>query len=138
MPDAVGGTGLPPALCRSLVDGDSWIGFPLSDLIKRFEPTSKAKFVEFETLVDPETMPGVTSRFAIVDWPYREGLRIDEATHPLAFMAVGLYGSYLPAQNGAPMRLVVPGSMALKASNRLCALLSGNHAKYDLERSASE
>ena len=92
-----------------------WIGFPLSDLIKRFEPTSKAKFVEFETLVDPETMPGVTSRFAIVDWPYREGLRIDEATHPLAFMAVGLYGSYLPAQNGAPMRLVVPWKYGFKS-----------------------
>ena len=92
-----------------------WIGFPLADLIKRFEPTSKAKFVEFETLVDPETMPGVTSRFAIVDWPYREGLRIDEATHPLTFMAVGLYGSYLPAQNGAPMRLVVPWKYGFKS-----------------------
>jgi sulfoxide reductase catalytic subunit YedY len=92
-----------------------WIGFPLADLIKRFEPTAKAKFVEFETLVDPETMPGVTSRFAIVDWPYREGLRIDEATHPLTFMAVGLYGSYLPAQNGAPMRLVVPWKYGFKS-----------------------
>ena len=106
--------GLPPALCRSLVDGDSLDRISAVDLIKRFEPT-KAKFVEFETLVDPETMPGVTSRFAIVDWPYREGLRIDEATHPLAFMAVGLYGSYLPAQNGAPMRLVVPWKYGLKA-----------------------
>jgi len=92
-----------------------WIGFPLADLIKQFEPTSKAKYVEFETLVDPATMPGVTSRFAIVDWPYREGLRIDEATHPLAFMAVGLYGSYLPAQNGAPMRLVVPWKYGFKS-----------------------
>ena len=70
-----------------------WIGFPLADLIKRFEPTSNAKFVEFETIVDAETMPGINSRFAIVRWPYREGLRIDEATNPLTFMAVGLYGS---------------------------------------------
>jgi sulfoxide reductase catalytic subunit YedY len=92
-----------------------WIGFPLADLIKQFEPTSKAKFVEFETLVDPDSMPGVRSRFAIVDWPYREGLRIDEATNPLAFMAVGLYGDYLPPQNGAPMRLVVPWKYGFKS-----------------------
>lgn len=92
-----------------------WIGFPLADLIKRFEPTSNAKYVEFETLVDPETMPGVTSRFAIVDWPYREGLRIDEAMNPLTFIAVGLYGHYLPAQNGAPLRLVVPWKYGFKS-----------------------
>ena len=92
-----------------------WIGFPLLDLIKQFEPTSKAKFVEFETVVDADTMPGINSRFAIVRWPYREGLRIDEATNPLTFMAVGLYGSYLPAQNGAPMRLVVPWKYGFKS-----------------------
>ena len=92
-----------------------WIGFPLADLIKQFQPTSKAKFVEFETIVDSDSMPGINSRFAIVSWPYREGLRIDEATNPLTFMAVGLYGSYLPAQNGAPMRLVVPWKYGFKS-----------------------
>jgi methionine sulfoxide reductase catalytic subunit len=92
-----------------------WIGFPLAELIKRFEPTSKAKYVEFETLVDPETMPGIRSRFAIVDWPYREGLRMDEAMNPLTLMAVGLYGDYLPPQNGAPMRLVVPWKYGFKS-----------------------
>ena len=92
-----------------------WIGFPLVDLIKQFQPTSKAKFVEFETIVDSDSMPGINSRFAIVSWPYREGLRIDEATNPLTFMAVGLYGSYLPAQNGAPMRLVVPWKYGFKS-----------------------
>lgn len=92
-----------------------WIGFPLADLIKQFEPTSKAKYVEFETLIDADTMPGIRSRFAIVKWPYREGLRMDEATNPLAFMAVGLYGSYLPSQNGAPMRLVLPWKYGFKS-----------------------
>jgi sulfoxide reductase catalytic subunit YedY len=92
-----------------------WIGFPLADLISRFEPTSNARYVEFETLVDPDTMPGVTSRFAIVDWPYREGLRMDEAMNPLTFIAVGLYGNYLPAQNGAPLRLVVPWKYGFKS-----------------------
>ena len=92
-----------------------WTGFPLADLLKRFEPTSRARFVEFETLVDPDTMPAVNSRLAIVDWPYREGLRMDEAMHPLSFIAVGLYGSYLPAQNGAPLRLVVPWKYGFKS-----------------------
>jgi len=92
-----------------------WVGFPLADLIKRFEPTSKAKYIEFETLVDPETMPGVRSRFAIVDWPYREGLRMDEAMNPLTLMAVGVYGDYLPPQNGAPLRLIVPWKYGFKS-----------------------
>ena len=92
-----------------------WIGFPLADLIKQYEPTSKAKFVEFETLVDPDTMPGIRSRFAMINWPYREGLRMDEATNPLTFMAVGLYGSYLPSQNGAPMRLIIPWKYGFKS-----------------------
>jgi len=92
-----------------------WIGFPLADLIKQFEPTSKAKFVEFETLVDPDTMPGIRSRFAIVRWPYREGLRMDEAVNPLTFIAMGLYGRHLPAQNGAPLRLIVPWKYGFKS-----------------------
>ncbi len=92
-----------------------WIGFPLADLLKRFEPNSNAKYVEFETVIQRDTMPGVRSRFAIVDWPYREGLRMDEAMNDLTFMAVGLYGTYLPAQNGAPIRLVVPWKYGFKS-----------------------
>ena len=92
-----------------------WVGFPLADLIKRFEPTSKAKYVAFETLVDPEQMPAQRSRFSIIDWPYREGLRMDEAMHPLTFLAVGLYGDYMPPQNGAPIRLVVPWKYGFKS-----------------------
>ncbi|MEX0903682.1 MAG: protein-methionine-sulfoxide reductase catalytic subunit MsrP [Pseudohongiellaceae bacterium] len=91
-----------------------WIGIPLADVLARFEPNSNARFVEFETLVDPETMPGVRSRFAIIDWPYREGLRMDEAMNELAFLAVGIYGNYMPAQNGAPIRLVVPWKYGFK------------------------
>jgi sulfoxide reductase catalytic subunit YedY len=90
-----------------------WVGFPLADLIKRFEPTSKAKYVEFITLVDKEQMPGVA--WSSLDWPYREGLRIDEAMHPLTLLAIGLYGHELPAQNGAPLRLVVPWKYGYKS-----------------------
>ena len=92
-----------------------WIGFPLADLIKQFEPNSKAKFIEFETLIDADSMPGIRSIYSIVDWPYREGLRMDEAMNPLTMMAVGVYGDYLPAQNGAPMRLVVPWKYGFKS-----------------------
>jgi methionine sulfoxide reductase catalytic subunit len=92
-----------------------WTGFPLADLIKQFEPTSKAKYVEFETIVDEGSMPGIRSRFAIVRWPYREGLRMDEAMNPLTLMAVGVYGDYLPSQNGAPMRLIVPWKYGFKS-----------------------
>jgi sulfoxide reductase catalytic subunit YedY len=90
-----------------------WLGFPLADLVKRLEPTSRAKYVAFTTLLRPEEMPG--QRRAILDWPYVEGLRMDEATHPLSFMAVGLYGKELPGQNGAPIRLVVPWKYGFKA-----------------------
>ena len=89
-----------------------WVGFPLADLIKRFKPTSKAKYVAFKTLYDPKQMPG--QRYAVLDWPYVEGLRIDEATHPLALMVVGLHGHVLPNQNGAPLRLVVPWKYGFK------------------------
>ena len=92
-----------------------WVGFPLADLIKRFEPTSKARYVEFLTLVDRDQMPAQRSRFATIDWPYREGLRIDEAMNPLTFMAMGLYGEVLPPQNGAPIRLVVPWKYGFKS-----------------------
>lgn len=89
-----------------------WVGFPLADMIKQFKPTSKAKFVEFVTLYDPERMPGQRSR--VLEWPYTEGLRIDEAMNPLTLMAVGLYGKELPNQNGAPIRLVVPWKYGFK------------------------
>ena len=90
-----------------------WVGIPLRDVIKRFEPTSKAKFVEFTTLYDPEQMPGQRRR--VLDWPYVEGLRMDEAMHPLTILAVGLYGQVLPNQNGAPLRLVVPWKYGFKS-----------------------
>ncbi|MBI2090427.1 MAG: protein-methionine-sulfoxide reductase catalytic subunit MsrP [Deltaproteobacteria bacterium] len=90
-----------------------WVGFPLSALIKQAEPTSNAKYVEFTTLYDPKRMPG--QRRAVLDWPYVEGLRMDEAMHPLTILAVGLYGEILPAQNGAPLRLVVPWKYGFKS-----------------------
>ena len=90
-----------------------WQGFPLADLIKRVQPTSKAKFVAFTTLLDPSQMPG--QRRNVLDWPYKEGLRMDEAMHPLALLATGLYGKTLPNQNGAPLRLVVPWKYGFKS-----------------------
>jgi len=90
-----------------------WVGFPLGDLLKRFRPTSRAKFVAFKTVMRPEEMPG--QRYPVLDWPYVEGLRIDEAMHPLAILAVGLYGQVLPNQNGAPLRLVVPWKYGFKS-----------------------
>jgi len=90
-----------------------WVGFPLGDLVRRFQPTSKAKYVAFKTVLRPKEMPG--QRFPVLDWPYVEGLRIDEAMHPLAILAVGLYGRVLPNQNGAPLRLVVPWKYGFKS-----------------------
>lgn len=92
-----------------------WIGFPLADLLARFEPMSDAKYVLFETLRDPERMPAQKSFFSTIDWPYREGLRLDEALHPLTLMAAGMYGEVLPGQNGAPLRLVVPWKYGFKS-----------------------
>ena len=89
-----------------------WVGFSLGDMLKRFEPTSKAKFVAFETLVRPSEMPG--QKFGSLKWPYVEGLRIDEATNPLTLMAVGMYGEEMARQNGAPMRLIVPWKYGFK------------------------
>lgn len=97
-----------------------WVGFPLGGFLKRFEPTSKARYVEFETLYDPERMPG--QRREVLDWPYREGLRIDEAMHPLAFVATGLYGEVLPGQNGAPLRLVVPWKYGFKSIKSIVSI----------------
>ena len=89
-----------------------WVGFPLADFVKRFQPTSRAKFVKFTTLVDTKQMPGQTE--PALPWPYVEGLRMDEALHPLSLMVVGLYGEVLPNQNGAPIRLVVPWKYGFK------------------------
>ena len=92
-----------------------WTGFPLADLLQRFQPTSRARFVSFETLYRPSEMRGTRSFTSTIDWPYREGLRMDEAMHPLTLMAVGLYGKTLPNQNGAPIRLVVPWKYGFKS-----------------------
>ena len=90
-----------------------WVGISLGDLLKRFKPTSKAKYVAFETIERPSEMPG--QQRGLLDWPYREGLRIDEAMHPLSILAVGIYGVELPNQNGAPLRLVVPWKYGFKS-----------------------
>ena len=90
-----------------------WTGFALADLLRLAQPSSKAKYVAFTTLADRVQMPGV--RPSVIDWPYREGLRIDEAMHPLTILAVGLYGRVLPNQNGAPLRLVVPWKYGFKS-----------------------
>ncbi|HEY5580453.1 MAG TPA: protein-methionine-sulfoxide reductase catalytic subunit MsrP [Rhodoferax sp.] len=94
-----------------------WIGYSLSELIKKVEPLGSAKYVEFVTLADPETMPGVGSR--VLDWPYVEGLRLDEAMHPLTLLSFGMYGELLPNQNGAPVRLVVPWKYGFKSVKSL-------------------
>lgn len=90
-----------------------WVGIPLADVIRRFKPLANAKFVEFETLYDPQQMPGQRSR--MMHWPYVEGLTIAEATNPLTILAVGVYGEVLPNQNGAPLRLVVPWKYGFKS-----------------------
>ena len=92
-----------------------WIGFPVKKLIDKFEPTSDARYVLFKTLHRPAEMPGQRSVFSSIDWPYVEGLRLDEANHPLAIFAVGMYGKLLPNQNGAPIRLVVPWKYGFKS-----------------------
>jgi sulfoxide reductase catalytic subunit YedY len=90
-----------------------WVGFPLGDALKRFEPNSNAKYVAFTTVLRPDEMPGQKRR--VLDWPYVEGLRIEEAMHPLTILAAGLYGRILPNQNGAPLRLVVPWKYGFKS-----------------------
>jgi sulfoxide reductase catalytic subunit YedY len=97
-----------------------WVGFPLAGLLKSVEPLSNAKYVRFTTLADPKQMPGVG--FPALDWPYREGLRLDEAMNPLTLLAVGLYGRRLPNQNGAPLRLVVPWKYGFKSIKSIVAI----------------
>ncbi len=94
-----------------------WVGFPLSELIRRVEPTGKAKFVEFVTLADPAQMPGLRS--GVLGWPYQEGLRMDEAMHPLTLLTFGMYGNILPNQNGAPVRLTVPWKYGFKSGKSI-------------------
>lgn len=91
-----------------------WVGFPLASLLDRVEPLGSAKYVAFETVVRPEEMPGQSGLFQPMKWPYVEGLRLDEARHPLTILATGLYGETLPNQNGAPLRLVVPWKYGFK------------------------
>jgi methionine sulfoxide reductase catalytic subunit len=90
-----------------------WVGFPLADLLKRVEPGARARYVAFTTVQRPGEMPGL--RYPSIEWPYREGLRLDEALHPLTILAVGLYGKVMPNQNGAPIRLVVPWKYGFKS-----------------------
>jgi sulfoxide reductase catalytic subunit YedY len=94
-----------------------WVGYSLAELIKRVEPTGNAKFIEFHTLADPKQMPGIRS--SVLDWPYVEGLRLDEALHPLTLLAFGAYGEILPKQNGAPLRLVVPWKYGFKSAKSI-------------------
>jgi sulfoxide reductase catalytic subunit YedY len=94
-----------------------WVGFPLADLVRRVEPTSRAKYVAFQTLLDPAQLPGEKRR--VLEWPYVEGLRMDEAAHPLTLLAVGVYGRVLPGQNGAPIRLVVPWKYGFKGAKSI-------------------
>ena len=98
---------------EALVDGDSLAGFQLGEFIKKFKPTSKAKYIAFKTLLDPEQMPGQKRRNNL-DWPYVEGLRLDEAMNPLTLLATGIYGKPIPNQNGAPLRLVTPWKYGFK------------------------
>ncbi len=97
-----------------------WVGVELGPILKRFKPTSKAKYVEFKTILDPENLPG--QKREVLEWPYREGLRIDEAMHPLTILAVGLYGKELPNQNGAPLRLVVPWKYGFKSIKSIVSI----------------
>ncbi|MBI3154635.1 MAG: protein-methionine-sulfoxide reductase catalytic subunit MsrP [Burkholderiales bacterium] len=94
-----------------------WVGYPIAELIRRVAPTGNAKYVQFETLADPAQMPGLRSR--VLDWPYVEALRLDEAMHPLALLAFGLYGEVLPNQNGAPVRTVVPWKYGFKSGKSI-------------------
>jgi len=94
-----------------------WLGFPMGDLIKRVQPLGSAKYIEFQTLFDPKQMPG--QRSSVLSWPYTEGLRLDEAMHPLAIFAVGLYGKMLLPQNGAPLRTVIPWKYGFKGTKSI-------------------
>jgi len=114
-----------------------WVGFPLGDLIRRFKPNSRAKYVAFTTVLRPDEMPG--QRFPVLQWPYVEGLRIDEAMHPLTILAVGLYGQVLPNQNGAPLRLIVPWKYGFKSIKSIVEMrFTGHQPPTSWNRSAPQ
>ena len=117
-----------------------WIGFPLASLLKRVEPTGQAKFVEFTTLLDPSQFPAQKPGFfgfSSLDWPYVEGLRLDEAMHPLTLLTVGMYGKVLPNQNGAPVRIVVPWKYGFKSAKSIVRIrLVGEQPKTAWEKAA--
>ncbi len=103
-----------------------WLGFPLDVLLRQAEPLGGAKYVEFVSALQPENMPGTGSR--VLNWPYREGLRLDEARHPLALLVLGLYGEVLPNQNGAPLRIAVPWKYGFKSAKSIVAIRFVEHA----------
>jgi sulfoxide reductase catalytic subunit YedY len=105
-----------------------WVGIPLGDVLKRFKPTSKAKYVAFKTIMRPSELRG--QRRGVLDWPYREGLRIDEAMHPLAILATGVYGVELPNQNGAPLRLIVPWKYGFKSIKSIVEIRFAEEEPY--------
>ena len=109
-----------------------WVGYSLSELIKQVEPMGNAKYVEFITLADRKTMPYVGSR--VLDWPYVEGLRMDEAMHPLAMLTFGMYGEVLPNQNGAPVRMVVPWKYGFKSAKSIVKIRFTDRATDGLEQ----
>jgi sulfoxide reductase catalytic subunit YedY len=119
-----------------------WIGFPLATLLKRVEPTGRAKYVEFTTLLDPEQFPGQKKglfNIASLDWPYTEGLRLDEALHPLTLLTVGLYGQVLPNQNGAPVRVVIPWKYGFKSAKSIVRIrLTDTEPKTAWNKSAPQ
>ena len=119
-----------------------WIGFPLATLLKRVEPTGQAKYVEFTTLLDPEQFPGQKKglfNIASLDWPYTEGLRLDEALHPLTLLTVGLYGQVLPNQNGAPVRVVIPWKYGFKSAKSIVRIrLTDTEPKTAWNKSAPQ
>jgi len=99
-----------------------WMGISLKKILEQFEPTGNAKYVEFKTLVRPEEMPGQSSFFSSIDWPYTEGLRMDEAYNPLSIMVTGVFGKELPNQNGAPWRLMVPWKYGFKSVKSIVSI----------------
>ena len=119
-----------------------WIGFPLAALLKRVEPTGAAKYVEFQTLVDPEQFPAQRKgflNFGGLDWPYTEGLRLDEALHPLTLLTMGMYGQVLPNQNGAPIRVVVPWKYGFKSAKSIVRIrLTADEPKITWNRQAPQ
>ena len=119
-----------------------WIGYSLSALLKKVEPTSQAKFVEFITLHDPEQMPAQKKglfNFGGIDWPYVEGLRMDEAMHPLTLLTLGMYGQVLPNQNGAPVRVVIPWKYGFKSGKSIVRIrLTADQPKTAWEKAAPQ